>query len=593
MKKLSSKLLLLLVNVMFIVVLTGCMNNQKNNNSGSTGQASQDDQIIEVNKQLNEIKNSNEYLSKDIDTQTDMMMDAISKQADAGNIKSGSIICDKEKHIITFEYNSGAMGCDIVGGFDDETDSAAVSADNIRNDEVFASNGVGRTADAIILNAMTDRKEVLSKCRDLATEWSSSGINTKLDDTVTLDDLTSLEGYEFMYFKMHGCYCNYSLAGKNAKVPCIFLEQKVSSDTNRKYDNDINKNKRVGITTSNRYFITPDFFKAHYNSGDLSGSILFLGCCQLMGKDGNIVEDWTRVFDDISVASFVAFHNSNYTYYNLDLVNTFMDNLVLGKTTRESLDIAIAEYGNTDEDWHIKTYGNRDEKHIPAYPLLRGGEDAVLLWEGSENTCNSFYSFLRSGYESADEYKNGLPVLYSLGGDNKKHPESGQIWKDYIINDFDSDGEDEMILRVSFYTVDPSNESGNIFYYYELQNDQVIQDSYSFTAEPYSYDPEMTLFMNNRVIYDEHEEEYVAMYIFSADLRKKLGLNDGEYILYAADRESESETISRLICSTFDVRKKDIISMDEYEKESDMIMSGDFLDVVICPATEEGIENSK
>jgi len=589
----NCKLSILISTAVLATALLGCVNNGDNNYSDPDEQVNRDEQIIEVNKQLSDIKNSSDYISKDIDTRTGMMMDAISKQADSGNIKPDSIVCDNENHVITFEYNSGTLGCDIVGGFDEELEEASISPGLVRNDEMFTFSGDGPTADAVILNAITDNTEVVARCRELATEWSGSGINTKIDDTVTLDDLISLKGYEFIYFKMHGLYCRFYSSGEIAKVPCIFLQQEVSADVNRKYSDDISKNMGIGITTDNHYFVAPDFFKAHYSKGDLAGSIMFFGSCQFMGTDGNVVEDWTEVLGGISVAAFVAFHNSNYIFYNFDLVNAFMDNLVLGKTVRESFDIAIAEYGKTDEEWRINKYGRKEDNRIPAYPLLRGNEDSVLIWEEAEKKEESFYSYLRKGYDSADEYKDGLPVFYSLGGDNKKHPDNGLIWKDYTINDFDSDGENEMFMRVSFYTSDPSNESGDLFYYFEMQNGMVTQVSYCTTASSFAYDPDMTYFTDQLVIYDEREE-CLALYIFSEELRNKLGLREGEYLRYEAEYGSDdSTTMTRLKCSTFDVREMEEISMDEYEKESDMILSGKPLDTNINPATDKGIEKSK
>ena len=312
-----------------------------------------------------------------------------------------------------------------------------------------------------------------------------------------------------------------------------------------------------------------------------------------MGTGGNVVEDWTEVLGGISVAAFVAFHNSNYIFYNFDLVSAFMDNLVLGKTVRESFDIAIAEYGKTDEEWLINKYGRKEDNRIPAYPLLRGNEGSVLIWEAAEKNAESFYSYLRKGYDSADEYRDGLPVFYSIGGDNKKHPDNGQIWKDYTINDFDSDGENEMFLRVSFYTADPSNESGDIFYYFEIQNGIVTQVSYCITASSFAYDPDMTYFTDNLVIYDEREE-CLALYIFSENLRNKLGLLEGEYLRYEAEYGADdSTTMTRMICSSFDVRETKVISMDEYVNESEMITAGQMIDAAIFPATDAGIEKCK
>ena len=360
----------------------GC--SAKDTNGSSSGQDGDNvsfEQIDEVCNSITELKNSKEFQNKDIELQTDLVLQEVKNLAKTGKIKSDSIICDKEDHIITFEYANGILGCDIVGGFKEGLDYYGVTSGLLEFDQVYKYNGDGPKADAIILNAMTDRSEVDKTCKELASTWQSYKISTKYDVTVTLDDLTNLKGYEFVYFKMHGAYMKFSYHGAD-REPCVFLEKARSRDNISKYDNDL-KAHRIGISSRNECFITPSFVEAHYGSGDLTDNIWFFGCCELMGANGSKVSTaWEKVLKGRSVAAFVGFYNTNYTNYNLSLVKVFVNNLVKGKNVKESLDLAKNEYGSDDIKWHVKIYKRNPVEPKPAaYPILCGNKNATLKWE--------------------------------------------------------------------------------------------------------------------------------------------------------------------------------------------------------------------
>ena len=216
--------------------------------------------------------------------------------------------------------------------------------------------------------------------------------------------------------------------------------------------------------------------------------------------------------------------------------------------------------------------------------------------EPDKNNDNPFYTFLKSSYDSADKYTNGLPVFYNLDGNNKKKPDDGVIWKDYIIDDFDGDGTDELLIRASFYTHKITSESGDIFYIYEAVNGKVTLSNYSFVDLGYKYDDDMTVFYNNAVIYDEREETCLNLYLFSEKMRKKYNLSAGQYLKYVSVIDPNTGEISkfeRQICSTFAVEKTDVITSEQYAKETDSILNGKFLNVSIYPLTTDGIEKSK
>ncbi len=369
-----------LILVFLLGLFGGCAINNTNGSSDLDDKACFE-QINEVCDSISTLKRSKEFQNNSIAAQTDLVLKELKTLAKAKKIKADSIICDEKEHIITFEYGSGILGCDIVGGFKEGCDNFGSTSGLFQFDQEYPYSGKGPKADAIILNAMTEWSDVDAECKRLATTWQSFGLSTKYDVSVTLDDLANLKGYEFVYFKMHGSYMVFSYHGEN-RQPCVFLEKGRSRDNIAKYRTDMNEH-RIGFSTSGKCFITPSFMAAHYKKGDLSGNIWFFGCCELMGANGSAVSTaWEKVLLNLSVSAFVGFYNTNYTDYNLALVRVFVNSLVKGENVKKSLENATKEFGSDDIKWHVKKYKrNPVEPKVAAYPLLRGNANATLKWE--------------------------------------------------------------------------------------------------------------------------------------------------------------------------------------------------------------------
>ena len=481
-----------LVCALALTMLAGCANNA----DGSDDEA-EFEKITEVIDSIQELKASDEFLDADIDTQTELVMQELEKHEKEGRIKADTILCDEEEHVITFEYSDGTLGCDLVGGFEEGLDYYTLNPSSlIQYDETYPAQGNGQTADAIILNAMTDRSDVNARCEALAAEWSGSGINTTIDNTVTLDDLSNLKGYEFVYVKMHGGYMPFTFFGKS--VPVIFLEQKADLKTKKQYKED-KKNHCVGIKTDGHYFVSSEFFTAHYGTDDLSGSIFFLGCCQLMGRYGQENKNWTKALNAVGVAAFVGFMESNYTDYNLDLVDAFMDSLIAGKTAKEAFDTATAAYGSTNWEWCELKNASKSEITIDAYPMLKGDKDSTLKWEGTAEATPTATPTPTPTPVTIDTevlYAAYCEVLYSYESDLRTiENDPVRDLKSCALTDLTGDGYPELIILYQAdetYGVDESSFSG----------DYVYADLRIFTMIPGENTATEMLYVSEVVAYD-------------------------------------------------------------------------------------------
>ena len=338
-----------------------------------------------VNKRLEDMRNADEYIASDDTIQAKIALQEVNKLADEKYIEKGSINYNADEGMISYVLASGIFACEKVGGFDPDIDEFALvnqlsanPSQAIDSTVIKSKSETNDTIDGLVLFAMTDRQIQLNRCKELEKSWDSSGVQTKVDLTVTLDDLTSLKGYEFVYFKMHGIFCQWKYADnwifgyESITTSWICLEQKQNAVFDKKYDEDL-VNHRIGYING-QYMIAPDFFKAHYKNGDLDGDIYFLGCCELMGKDDNVNEAWTDALDSISLEAFIGMHNKNYSNYNLDLVDILMNKLIEGNTVQTAFNASIEMCGKNDETW----FGLCEEGHPPAYPLLRGNKNATL-----------------------------------------------------------------------------------------------------------------------------------------------------------------------------------------------------------------------
>ena len=121
-------------------------------------------QIDVVTERFEELKNSDDYDDLDTDEKTKKVMGLLDDLSKEGYINSDTIYLDEEEHIVTYEYSSGVIGCELIEGFDENLDDFPTFLSFQRKDEFYEYSGDDRHSDALILNAMTDRAEVITRC---------------------------------------------------------------------------------------------------------------------------------------------------------------------------------------------------------------------------------------------------------------------------------------------------------------------------------------------------------------------------------------------------------------------------------------------
>ena len=365
-------------------------------------------QLDYVNEKLGLIRDSEEYADMEPGEQMDTMLETINALADEGRIDADSIICDREELYITFEYECGMLGAEtfgddnenFVGGGDSYINR---TFDDLNDEEFIGSENPGS---AIILDALVDHEDrydraIAGNLVSMSEKWLDYGINTKIDYTVTLDDLSHLNGYDYIILIIHGKHVVFETFGK---VPMMTINQAADSETTSAYGAD-RKNGGLAIVNG-KYAVTPRFFANHYGSSDsnLDDSILFLVSCNQMGNDNepsgytnnplytplmNLVlkfknrtgEQWSDVYSQIGVSAMVAFRNPVGKEYSIDLLDTFTDHLLNGESASDAFDAAKTKWGvNESEYFSIRYNSEYPFEDPPSIPCFLGVPDAAFDW---------------------------------------------------------------------------------------------------------------------------------------------------------------------------------------------------------------------
>ena len=411
-------------------------------------------QIDAVQLTLEALRVKAEYQAADPAGRAQQVLSVLDTLSAEGSVEKDSIYYDEEGGCVSYLLPGGVLSVEKLREEEDLDGvlppvSSAAAALTASPNGLLPQNGF---ADAVILNGMTDRQNVMDYCRRLQSQWTQTGLYTDLDTDVTVEDMKNLADYEFVYVKTHGCFIsrpqNQPAEGTAGGLSVIVLEQQQNASLNRAYQKDL-ANSRL-VLVNGRYCITPGFIREYYGWGDLDGNIIFLGCCQLMGKDGRVWEGWTSAFEDCSLAAFVAFHNSNYTLYNLSLAETFVQELLSGRDVKTAYDAALARHGENDNVW----FGNAGASRPAGTPLLRENSRTTLknapAWQAA------YYGFiLNGGYLNSGQ-------RYDVDNEDMNLTEIA-----FALHDLDADGIPELIANAGYYA------AGATGYFYAFRDGSV------------------------------------------------------------------------------------------------------------------------
>ena len=147
--------------------------------------------------------------------------------------------------------------------------------------------------------------------------WTSVGLDTKLDTTVTVADLRRMNNYDLCVLSTHGAYYTYEygwLWKRTATAPVLLLTEKSTFWSDLRYGMDL-LNHRI-IKVNGAYAVTAGFFRAAYRSGALKDTIILSETCEFYGKSGHLDTSMADALLSGGAACVVGYVNNVYTVYS-------------------------------------------------------------------------------------------------------------------------------------------------------------------------------------------------------------------------------------------------------------------------------------
>ena len=215
--------------------------------------------------------------------------------------------------------------------------------------------------------------DILEEIHERSNAWESNGIDVDTDEDCTVRDFSEgLTGYDYIDIEEHGSYYG--------DTPVICLEEIVTEDNLKEYSNDVNKKNIVEVTVkgddsgNSYYWIKPSFFAEHYTNKELSGSIVFLGCCNGYRNDKLVSE-----INKAGAEAVIGYNESVYTEYDFHVQDAFVYSLMCGDTVNEALDYAKSVWGESDYEWYELYGSGSDNESDNAEPKIYGDRDLVFV----------------------------------------------------------------------------------------------------------------------------------------------------------------------------------------------------------------------
>jgi len=186
-----------------------------------------------------------------------------------------------------------------------------------------------------------------------------------------------LDDYGMIFINSHGTFY--------AGDPIICLDEVVTVDNILLYSLDLLAGRLVTLGSISAgtatYAITPAFIEYYYGGGALDNSLVYMCICK-----GYMNSNLVDAFENSGAGAVTAFSDTVLVSYDKSILGEYLNNLMAGKTVKESQDAAIAVSGPDDGDATpavFKMTGNEDLT-IMQMGILNGSfEEEMTGWSGT------------------------------------------------------------------------------------------------------------------------------------------------------------------------------------------------------------------
>ena len=317
-----------------------------------------------------------DYAQMTEDERTDAALQQLDALTAQGLVKQGSVYTDAENGMISFTYSCGALGGILLEDPDEENTAADLQLAEAA--QQTAQNGTYGTAMLYYAFDDTVNSSRYPNYAYMQSYWTSVGLDTKLDTTVTVADLRRMNNYDLCVLSTHGAYYTYEygwLWKRTATAPVLLLTEKSTFWNDLRYGMDL-LNHRI-IKVNGAYAVTAGFFRAAYRSGALKDTIILSETCEFYGKSGHLDTSMADALLSGGAACVVGYVNNVYTVYSRSMLWATVNRLLAGDTVREAVDFGLNLYGADDIIWY-NNQGGRRPHAVASFPVLSGNQDARL-----------------------------------------------------------------------------------------------------------------------------------------------------------------------------------------------------------------------
>ena len=383
-------------------------------------------QIQQMNNADTEIKNlMPEIKSLPDEKQAEAVEELLDQLQDDGLIQQDSVYYDGTNY--SFVYDCGVYGMVVLEEFNNDEEEAMDIAGRVSTRKTAAEDGAiverptappkpphddiklygQKPIKIAILNSRANpndpsEKGIYQRWNTLSDKLKEQNIDVTFDSNMTVEKYkTAFSGQDLVLVHSHGSRVN--IQSKTYSLVC--LRENRTKELDKKYTPDLQMHRIVRVTLldgSQPYWVCPSFFSYYYNENNgnnqINNAIVYMGMCLGFGEgndvnttiDNTLGEELKRA----GAATVLGYYNSVYTYYNLAMAESIVDNLLKGENIASALEKAKQTHGVNDNEWGKKQ--GFASKNPAALPILYGDNNTVLLSS----------KIINGSFEDSDEIGN-------------------------------------------------------------------------------------------------------------------------------------------------------------------------------------------
>lgn len=339
-------------------------------------------QMQQVDEAVTALTDSDTFAAMTVEDRLDAALTRLDALAEQGLVASDSVYVDEEHSMVSFAYPCGVLGGVLLRQPAEEDEATAIPLTQLDEEngvedeaETFESYATAMIYYAFDSGVNSTRYPYYSY---MSETWSSMGVDTAIDASVTAADLRRMGKYDLCILSAHGAYYTYTygyLWKRTETAPIILLLERSDFKTDLSYGIDLLCHRIIKI--NGMYALTADFFKSAYRFGQLKNTIIYSETCEFLGVDSDVDTSIADALVAGGAEAVVGYVNNVYTVYSRSLLWDTVNQMIMGRNIERAVNHALETYGSDDLVWYNAQGGKRPHARA-AYARIFGNHQARL-----------------------------------------------------------------------------------------------------------------------------------------------------------------------------------------------------------------------